>query len=67
MSLFSDVVICDYNYVFDPRVYLKRFFADGIGKRDYVFLIDETHNLLDRGRDLFCQLTRSLPAPPPVS
>ena len=37
---------------FDPRVYLKRFFADGLGKRDYVFLIDETHNLLDRGREM---------------
>lgn len=53
MSLFSDVIICDYNYVFDPRVYLKRFFTDGIGKRDYVFLIDETHNLLDRGREMY--------------
>ncbi len=53
MSLFSDAVICDYNYVFDPRVYLKRFFADGIGKRNYVFLIDETHNLLDRGREMY--------------
>lgn len=53
MSLFSDAVICDYNYVFDPRVYLKRFFADGLGKRDYVFLIDETHNLLDRGREMY--------------
>lgn len=53
MSLFCDAVICDYNYVFDPRVYLKRFFADGIGKQDYVFLIDETHNLLDRGRDMY--------------
>ena len=52
MSLFADAVICDYNYVFDPRVYLKRFFADGLGKRDYVFLIDETHNLLDRGREM---------------
>ncbi|MDE7029455.1 MAG: ATP-dependent DNA helicase [Lachnospiraceae bacterium] len=53
MSLFSDAIICDYNYVFDPRVYLKRFFADGVGKRDYVFLIDETHNLLDRGREMY--------------
>ena len=41
MSLFSDAVICDYNYVFDPKVYLKRFFADGIGKKDYLFLIDQ--------------------------
>ncbi|MDE7477406.1 MAG: ATP-dependent DNA helicase, partial [Lachnospiraceae bacterium] len=53
MSLFSDAIICDYNYVFDPRVYLKRFFAEGLGKRDYVFLIDETHNLLDRGREMY--------------
>ena len=53
MSLFADAVICDYNYVFDPRVYLKRFFADVLGKRDYVFLIDETHNLLDRGREMY--------------
>lgn len=53
MSLFADAVICDYNYVFDPRVYLKRFFAEGMRKRDYVFLIDETHNLLDRGREMY--------------
>lgn len=53
MSLFSDAVICDYNYVFDPKVYLKRFFADGSGKKDYLFLIDEAHNLLERGREMY--------------
>lgn len=53
MSLFSDVVICDYNYVFDPNVYLKRFFADGMPKRDYTFLVDESHNLLERGREMY--------------
>ena len=52
MSLFSDGIICDYNYVFDPFVYLKRFFAEG-KKEDYLFLIDEAHNLLDRGRDMY--------------
>jgi Rad3-related DNA helicase len=52
MSLFADAVICDYNYVFDPFVYLRRFFADG-KKKDYCFLVDETHNLLDRGRDMY--------------
>lgn len=52
MSLFSDAIICDYNYVFDPKVYLKRFFADGT-KKDYTFLIDESHNLLDRGREMY--------------
>lgn len=53
MSLYSDAIICDYNYVFDPRVYLKRFFSDGLGRQNYVFLIDETHNLLDRGREMY--------------
>lgn len=53
MSLFSDAVICDYNYVFDPRVYLKRFFAENNAGKDYVFLIDETHNLLERGREMY--------------
>lgn len=52
MSLFADAVICDYNYVFDPRVYLKRFFAEGV-QRDYIFLIDEAHNLLERGREMY--------------
>ncbi len=52
MSLFSDGIICDYNYVFDPHVYLKRFFADGV-KGDYIFLIDEGHNLVDRGREMY--------------
>lgn len=53
MSLFSDAIICDYNYVFDPNVYLRRFFLDNMGKRNYTFLIDETHNLLDRGREMY--------------
>ena len=52
MSLFSDAVICDYNYLFDPHVYLKRFFSD-TAAGDYVFLIDEAHNLLDRGREMY--------------
>ncbi|MEI3279503.1 MAG: hypothetical protein V8R46_01200 [Eubacterium ramulus] len=41
--------MCDYNYVFDPNVYLKRFFAEG-EKGDYIFLIDEAHNLVERGQ-----------------
>lgn len=52
MSLFADGIICDYNYVFDPHVYLKRFFADGV-KGNYLFLIDEAHNLVDRGREMY--------------
>ncbi|MDE6664195.1 MAG: ATP-dependent DNA helicase [Lachnospiraceae bacterium] len=52
MSLFSDAVICDYNYVFDPHVYLRRFFADG-SQNEYLFLIDEAHNLVERGREMY--------------
>jgi len=52
MSLFADAVICDYNYLFDPHVYLKRFFAESSGG-DYIFLIDEAHNLLERGREMY--------------
>ncbi len=52
MSLFADGVICDYNYVFDPHVYLKRFFVEGAG-REYIFLVDEAHNLVDRGREMY--------------
>lgn len=52
MSLFADAVICDYNYLFDPHVYLKRFFSEGI-REDYIFLIDEAHNLVERGRDMY--------------
>jgi DNA excision repair protein ERCC-2 len=51
LTLWVDCVICDYNYVFDPRVYLKRFFLDNGG--DYTFLIDEAHNLVDRAREMF--------------
>ncbi|NNF98677.1 MAG: DEAD/DEAH box helicase [Desulfobacteraceae bacterium] len=51
LSLWADCIICDYNYAFDPRVYLKRFFAEEMG--DYAFLIDEAHNLVDRSRDMF--------------
>lgn len=52
VSLFSDTVICDYNYVFDPHASLKRFFSEGM-KGNYAFLIDEAHNLVERGRDMF--------------
>jgi Rad3-related DNA helicase len=52
MSLFADAVICDYNYLFDPHVYLRRFFAEGV-RGEYVFLVDEAHNLVERGRDMY--------------
>lgn len=51
LSLWSDCIVCDYNYVFDPRVYLKRFFAAGGG--EFLFLVDEAHNLVDRAREMY--------------
>lgn len=51
MALWADAVIGDVNYAFDPRVYLRRFFADEGGR--YLFLVDEAHNLVDRSRDMF--------------
>ncbi len=51
LSLWADLIICDYNYAFDPRVYLRRFFTEKSG--DYAFLIDEAHNLVDRSREMF--------------
>lgn len=50
LTLWSDFVLCDYNYIFDPRVSLKRFTEE---KGKYVFLIDEAHNLVDRSRDMY--------------
>lgn len=51
-ATWADNIICDYNYVFDPNVYLKRFFQEGI-KGDYIFLVDEAHNLVERGRQMY--------------
>ena len=52
ISNFMGGVICEYNYVFDPHVRLKRYFADG-AKGDYVFLVDEAHNLVERAREMY--------------
>lgn len=50
-SLFCDLIICDYNYLFDPLVYLQRFFVEK--DTDNFFLIDEVHNLVSRSRDMY--------------
>lgn len=52
LAIWVDAVICDYNYVFDPRVHLRRFFGEGT-KGEYLFLIDEAHNLAERGREMY--------------
>lgn len=52
VSSWVDNVICDYNYVYDPNVYLKRFFQEGV-KGEYIFLVDEAHNLVERSREMY--------------
>lgn len=51
LSLYSDVIVCDYNYLFDPQVYLKRFFE--LEETDSYFLVDEGHNLISRAREMY--------------
>lgn len=51
-SVWIDAIICDYNYVFDPNAHLRRFFSEG-NKGGYLFLIDEAHNLVERGRKMY--------------
>ncbi|CAI3423336.1 ATP-dependent DNA helicase [Enterococcus cecorum] len=51
LSLYSDVIVCDYNYLFDPQVYLKRFFE--LEETDSYFLVDEGHNLISRAIEMY--------------
>ena len=51
LSLFMDVIICDYNYMFDPISYMKRYFDED--SSHFLALIDEAHNLVDRSRDMY--------------
>ena len=51
VSLWCDGIICDYNYVFDPVVYLKRYFSEV--SSDMIFLVDEAHNLVERAREMY--------------
>lgn len=52
ISNWVDGIICDYNYVFDPNARLKRYFSDGVA-REYLFLADEAHNLVNRAREMY--------------
>lgn len=52
ISNWVDGIICDYNYVFDPNVRLKRYFSEGVSG-EYLFLVDEAHNLVGRAREMY--------------
>lgn len=51
LSLYVDIIICDYNYFFDPMVYLKRYFDTDAS--NMLVLVDEAHNLVERGRSMY--------------
>lgn len=51
LTMWSDAIICDYNYAFDPRVRLKRIFEEENYKN--IILIDEAHNLVNRAREMY--------------
>lgn len=51
LSIWCDLIICDYNYAFDPRARLKRFFEEDVNNN--ILLVDEGHNLVDRSRSMF--------------
>lgn len=51
LSLFCDIIICDYNYMFDPISYMKRYFDEDCSH--YLALVDEAHNLIDRSRSMY--------------
>lgn len=64
-SELCDVVICDFNYLFDPAVYIRRFFTEG---GNFVFLIDEAHNLPDRAREMYsAEINEAYIASPSIS
>lgn len=52
LATWVDGIICDYNYAFDPNAYLRRFFGEG-RQEEYLFLVDEAHNLVERGREMY--------------
>ena len=52
VTYWMDAIICDYNYAFDPNVKLQRFFSEGV-TGEYLFLVDEAHNLVERAREMY--------------
>ncbi|MBO5528506.1 MAG: ATP-dependent DNA helicase [Bacilli bacterium] len=61
LSNHCDLIIADYNYFFDPIVHLERYFDEAVDSSTYLALIDEAHNVLDRGRDMYsCSLSKSM-------
>ncbi|MBP5271271.1 MAG: ATP-dependent DNA helicase [Clostridia bacterium] len=52
LSEYCDIIICDYNSVFDPGARIRRYFVNS-DPSDSVLLVDEAHNLPGRARESF--------------
>ncbi len=52
-ALYCDIIICDCNYLFDPRVFLRRFFDEDCDPSQSIALVDEAHDLIDRAREMY--------------
>ncbi len=52
-AMYCDIIICDCNYLFDPRVFLRRFFDDDCDASQNIALVDEAHDLVDRAREMY--------------
>lgn len=65
VSLFCDIIICDYNYLFDPQVHLQRFFS--VPDKANCFLVDEVHNLVQRAREMYSATLARSPITPLVT
>lgn len=59
VSEYCEIIICDYNYVFDPSVRFKRYFEGN--RQKYAFLVDEAHNLPDRAREMYSAVLDAKP------
>lgn len=53
LSYYCDVIIADYNYVFDPVAHLIRYFSNEDSIYNAKVLIDEAHNMIDRSKEMF--------------
>lgn len=58
ISNYSDIIVCDYNYVFDPRVHLIRYFEDHTYQP--ILLVDEAHNMVSRSREMYSASIRQV-------
>ena len=56
LSYYCDIVIADYNYVFDPKAHLIRYVDDDTYQMKV--LVDEAHNLISRSKEMYSAILK---------